>query len=387
MLLSVIFLPVITLLNTPYLSSSTPAMSGIDLDTMKQLLADQRKDLISDMKEQISSEVAVQLAPHADRLDQLHDDQMLLKKQLSEISDQLQLKPQSNPVPAAPHLPVSAPVPTPAQHIPQPIITSSPHSLSQEDITSIEAAKCTLNFSPVSNDDLNRLKTNENESVTTEELLTRAIHEFLEVNMNIPTQTISRMMIKTISHYQEIDFQRVTVEFTNICPVNTIFKYVKNLSPEQKVSLYIPPVLEPRHEELKNYSYHLRNSEPRHKTVIKFLGYDLALYSKKPSQRNWLHVTNPSLYPVRPSEHQKRNREESDTEHDDEPKKSKKYEMTAEIQPLKAQTSGSGLPKPQFKTVPSHSKPLLSPCHTPGGGFWQPDDPRSPAPKTDSGNC
>ena len=55
MLLSVIFLPVIILLNTPYLSSSTPAMSGIDLDTMKQLLADQRKDLISDMKEQISS--------------------------------------------------------------------------------------------------------------------------------------------------------------------------------------------------------------------------------------------------------------------------------------------------------------------------------------------
>ena len=138
---------------------------------------------------------------------------------------------------------------------------------------------------------------------------------------------------------------------------------------------------------LKKISYHLRNSEPRHKTVIKFLGYDLALYSKKPSQRNWLHVTNPSLYPVRPSEHQKRNREESDTEHDDEPKKSKKYEMTAEIQPLKAQTSGSGLPKPQFKTVPSHSKPLLSPCHTPGGSFWQPDDPRSPAPKTDSGNC
>ena len=162
---------------------------------------------------------------------------------------------------------------------------------------------------------------------------------------------------------------------------------MKNLSPEQKVSLYIPPALEPRHEELKNYAYHLRNSEPRHKTVIKFLGYDLALYSKKPSQRNWLHVTNPPLYPVRPSEHQKRNREESDTEHDDEPKKPKKDEKTAEIQPLKAQTSGSGLPKPQFKTIPSHSKPALSPCHTPGGGFWQPDDPRSPAPKTDSGNC
>ena len=48
-----------------------PGMCGVDLTTMKQLLADQRRDLINDMKVQIVSEVAKQLAPHVARLDQL----------------------------------------------------------------------------------------------------------------------------------------------------------------------------------------------------------------------------------------------------------------------------------------------------------------------------
>ena len=135
------------------------------------------------MKEQISTEVAVQLAPHADRLNQLNDDQN---------SNQLQQKPPPNPVQAAPPPPVIIPVPTAPQDNPQPSTTSAPHGLSQEDIISIETAKCTLNFSPITNDDLNRLKKNENEIVTTEELLTRAFHEFLEVNMNIPEPTISK---------------------------------------------------------------------------------------------------------------------------------------------------------------------------------------------------
>ena len=45
---------------------------------------------------------------------------------------------------------------------------------------------------------------------------------------------------KNIFHNPEIDFQTVTVEFTNMHPVNTVFKYVKNLAPEQKVYIFIP---------------------------------------------------------------------------------------------------------------------------------------------------
>ena len=77
--------------------------------------------------------------------------------------------------------------------------------------------------------------------------------------MNIPTSTTSRMDIKQISHNQEIDFQEVSVEFFNICPVNTIFRYVKNLTPGQKVSHVIPEVLRPKHDELTNFSFHMHN--------------------------------------------------------------------------------------------------------------------------------
>ena len=65
------------------------AMCGVDLTTMQQLLADQRRDLITDIKEQIASEVATQLASHTARLDQMQHDQIMLRKQLSDISSQL----------------------------------------------------------------------------------------------------------------------------------------------------------------------------------------------------------------------------------------------------------------------------------------------------------
>ena len=91
-------------------------MCGVDLPTMKQLLADQRRDLINDMKKQIVSEVATQLAPHVARLDQLQDDQILLKKQLSAIYSQL--RPSLCPAPApsrdtACELPTADPWPIP----------------------------------------------------------------------------------------------------------------------------------------------------------------------------------------------------------------------------------------------------------------------------------
>ena len=267
----------------------------------------------------------------------------------------------------------------------------------------IESAKCTLNFSPITCDDLERMKKNENENenVSESELLTRALHEFLDVNMNIPQSTIRKMTINKIWHNLELDFQKISAEFSNICPVNTIFKYVKNLEPEQKVSLFIPTVLEPQYEELNNIAYHLRNSEPRQKTVIKYLGCSLALYSRLPSEKNCCHVITQTTQPYSLAKTiipLKRGRESNDSDDDDSKKtKKEKYQTTKaaadqktnkeKSQTTKAATdqtvqpSFSGIPKPSFNPVPCYNKPKSSPCLTPGGGFWSTDDPRSPAPK------
>ena len=103
------------------------------------------------------------------------------------------------------------PVPTHTQVTP--IITTA-------DLREIEAARRTLVFSPITNDDLERLKLNQAEKVSTEDLLKRAIQEYLEVYMNIPTSIIARMEIKKISHNEEIEFIEARVEFSNMCPVN-----------------------------------------------------------------------------------------------------------------------------------------------------------------------
>ena len=108
--------------------------------------------------------------------------------------------------------------------------------------------------------------------------------------------------------------------FTNMCPINTIFQFVKNLAPQQKVSLCIPDVLHPKHTELTNLSFHLRNGELKHKAVIKFLGNDFVLYAKKPNERNWFLVTSPSptILPTPEESTNKRPHRDIDTDSDTE---------------------------------------------------------------------
>ena len=141
------------------------------------------------------------------------------------------------------------------------------------------------------------MKTNENENVTTEELLKRGLHEFLDVYMSIPSSTVSRMEIKNISHGQHIDFETVTVEFSSMCSVTTVFKYVKNLAAEQKVSIVIPQALEQKNEDLREWSFLMRTEEPKHKTVIKYIGNNLVMYAKKVSGGSWFLVNHPPQIP------------------------------------------------------------------------------------------
>jgi hypothetical protein len=154
-----------------------------------------------------------------------------------------------------------------------------------------------------------------------------------EFNMNIPTSIISRMQIKNISHNPEIDFQTVTVEFTNLHPVNTIFKYVKNLAPEQKVSIYIPDILAPKNENLKNHSYQLRNGPIKYKTVIKYVGNDIALYARKTGDRPWNLVTSPPQLSQLPLNTYK---------NDDDPKKTETIGNDVNKSPIPNQTPNSG---------------------------------------------
>ena len=315
-----------------------------------------------------------------------------MTRQLGEISNQL--KPSQNipplpgvSVPTIQSVPQYTAIAPPCAPLPASVPpTLAPPHLSQVDVSAIESAKCTLNFSPITCDDLDRMKKNECEDVTQTELLTRALHEFLDVNMSIPVTTISKMVIKKIWHSQELEFQKISVEFSNICPVNTIFKYVKNLDPEQKVSIFIPTVLEALSVELNNIAYHLRNSEPRQKTVIKYYGYSLALYSKTQVERNWRHVPIQSALPCPPAKPRKRSRATNDTDDDIKRPNKDAIQTTIPTSTQNAQPSLCGIPKPSFNLVPCHSKPKPSPCLTPVGGYWSADDPRSPAPKQPEGN-
>ena len=245
------------------------------------------------------------------------------------------------------------------------------------------------------------MKHSETEEVSTEELLLRAFHDFLDTKMNIPGSTISRMVISNIRHKEEIDFDMILVEFSTMSPVNTIFKYVRNLAPGQKVSIFIPPVLLSRHDDLVNLAYPLRNGPVRHKTVVKYLGNSLALYARKDNARNWQLVSDQpivsslSVTAVPPIKRPRAENSDNEIETDD-AKKPRKSSSDDELEPPKNATPAvvvpspenstppSSIPKPILNTVPNYFKPK-SLLQTQLGGFWPANDPRSPDPKTK--NC
>ena len=94
------------------------------------------------------------------------------------------------------------------------------------------------------------------------------------------------MAISNIWYSDEKD-DAVSVMFSNVSSVKTIFKYVRNLSPGQKVSINVPPVLSDRYKHLQSQSYHIRNGTIRQSTVIKYSGNDLVLLAKMPDSHIW----------------------------------------------------------------------------------------------------
>jgi hypothetical protein len=142
-----------------------------------------------------------------------------------------------------------------------------PVTIDQHNLNVIESAKRTLIFSPIPHADLIRIKGNMNDKATPEVALEEAFREFIAVNVDIPTHVNLKMATSSILYQQEIDPHKISVEFSDIESVKTIFRYVKNLSPGQKVSNFIPTVLNDKHKCLQSQAYQIRNGNIRHKTL------------------------------------------------------------------------------------------------------------------------
>ena len=268
-------------------------MSELNLEIMRQLLAEQARSLLSELRNQVKIEVTNQLEVHTTKLVQLEEEQELLRKHLNDISTQLAFL---VPVPPAgptnvPPVSVVSPTPTTAQ-IPTPTSTTMPATIDQHNLKVIESAKRTLIFSPIPHADLIRTKGNVNDKATPEVALEEAFREFIAVNVDIPTHVNLKMATSSILYQQEIDPDKISVEFSDIESVKTIFRYVKNLSPGQKVSNFIPTVLNDKYMCLQSQAYQIRNGNIRHKTVIKYHGNTLALYAKPMNIGSWQLVSD-----------------------------------------------------------------------------------------------
>ena len=155
-------------------------------------------------------------------------------------------------------------------------VSATEYEYSQQVIT----AKKTLTFYPVS---INTPQTIPAGASIASDTLTTAFRTFAEENMIIPDPVIQSLVIAKI--WYQLD--RLTVEFTDIKQVKTVFKYVKNLPHGFQVSPFIPGVLSELYSQLQDQAYHIRNGAIHHKTVIKYVGNTLALFVRPVNTSIW----------------------------------------------------------------------------------------------------
>ena len=129
-ILLISFIVYLLLPNRPPSLSPAPShhqsrMSNLNLESMKQLLDEQLKSLLRELKVQVKTEVTNQLEPHITRLTQLHDDQILLRKQFSDLTNKLSVNCPSLP----PTQPVSVPLRPGYPGLTTPAFLSEPSSI------------------------------------------------------------------------------------------------------------------------------------------------------------------------------------------------------------------------------------------------------------------
>ena len=103
--------------------------------------------------------------------------------------------------------------------------------------------------------------------------------------MGIPEYVRTKLQVKNISFSEP---NVLTVEFSSTLNVKVIFKYARNLKEGQRISIHVPKSLAARYDDLRNQAFFLRNeSTTKHKTLIKYTGYELFLYARSHLDEDW----------------------------------------------------------------------------------------------------
>ena len=226
-----------------------------NLQNMQKLISENNKKFMSELANAIKSEVTKQISAYVGDLHELKSNYAALEMKLSDLSSK-----------------VEAYETSPKCSIPQ-----NPNKLPNSQIE-IETARRTLYFGPITADG------EPLSNSSSRECLEEGFKTFLKENMNVAENTIEKLQVKNIALGNS---NNLKVEFSSFVCARIIFQHLKNLQFGQRVSIHVPDVLEAKFEELRNRAYHLRNNPTEKvKTLIKYTGYELALYVKPKSSNN-----------------------------------------------------------------------------------------------------
>ena len=164
----------------------------------------------------------------------------------------------------------------------------------------IEAARLTLGFEPIEQQDIDRLK-REYDISDINELMKRAVIDFLRLEMGITTINPD-MLVKVFpqSGVSKNENRRYYAQFSDPSHIATIYSRVSSLrSREQKVVFYAPATHQNQLSYLGSIAYKCRYpTDPkleRCKTRIRFGSRDLYLQVKPLSKSYWTTVDVPNL--------------------------------------------------------------------------------------------
>ena len=160
----------------------------------------------------------------------------------------------------------------------------------------ISDAKKTIGFSPISAEDLERLKSKYSTS-SDSQAMKAAVVEFLKLEMKASNEYLSTISIERVFSPRQDSFNRIYAKFSDQQSVDYIWSLTKNLASETKVFQWIPPEFYQRFRAIDEAAFHLRKGPEKYKTKIRF-GNDDLLLMKKAKFGRWINETLISLPPV-----------------------------------------------------------------------------------------
>ena len=280
------------------------ALSSADFFSYMEKLKSERveeiKTLTTVLTEGVKNEVTAALQPFEEKQKNLDENQQsivleqsVMKEQLCAIQQQLaQLQPRRphQPPPCLPQSSTQA-VSSENEHI--------ENSESKEISKIIAEAKKIVGFSPMPYDDLQWLKEEHSIEDDTEAMIF-AIKEFLDREMKVPRHILDRLhIVKVFPPAQQLQWNRLYAEFSDIQSANLVHSYARNLKPNTSVFIWVPHQFYQRFRVIKDEEYKLRKSREEWKTKIKFGTSDLVLMKRPKNGGSWSDV-NLSDLPLPP---------------------------------------------------------------------------------------